>query len=581
MRRSTRSLRSNVTVKTLVAFSLAVMSLTACTRMVGCQGCNPPPAQWLAYRNNPGRYGWQLLDSSLSNPTKVLASLQVGWKSPNTGTWTGPTMPAAFRASPIVFNNTVFIGDINGVFWALNSADGTFKWRYPATGAGLNGSCNQGGNGTWGSYGIQSSATYASIGTTDAVIFAAPDPDSHTDGGNGSARLWALNAGTGALIWKSDVVASVPTCGGSIHERVAYSSPLVTFGRVYIGVHDAGDDPVQKGRLVAVDLNTGHLITTGFPFYVDGAPGDLSCGGVCGGGIWDSPAYDGHGIVFTTGNVCDFNVAGSPPCQAEPSPDYSLSMVNLDPTSGALNWQFRAIPFARDSDPDWSAGPTSMLTSCGQQTASVQKNGWTYGVDSSTGSCKWQFPPTAGPSCVFPSNTTTDLYGDDDYKQPGASWGNYLFVQTGGEALTDPGGVGNGYGRIHALDACQPDSNRVRWIFDIPPADFGGGYDIGAPTVTNGMVYVTASGGHVIAMADPSVAPPVGYRCSSTDFGPPSPTWASDCLTAGFTIVPVPASRDVALDDGGDAVGLRMEPAIALDKLFVATDKGHVYALQP
>jgi outer membrane protein assembly factor BamB len=564
---------------TLIAV-MAMITFAACTNMVSCQGCNAPPAQWLAYRNNPGRFAWQLLGSKLANPAKVLANLHVAWKSPNPTTWTGSTMPGSFRASPIVFNNTVFIGDLNGVFWALKAADGTFKWRYPPTGAGLNGSCTNGANGSWGAYGIQSSATYASIGTEDAVIFGAPDPDPHTDGGNGSARLWALDAGTGALIWKSDVVANVPSCSTNIHERIAYSSPLVSFGRVYIGVHDAGDDPVQKGRLVAVDLNTGHLVS-GFPFVVDGAPSDLTCGGVCGGGIWDSPATDGRGIIFTTGNVCDTNIAGSPPCQAEPSPDYSLSMVSVDPTSGALNWSFRAIPFAIDSDPDWSSGPTSMLTSCGHLMASVQKNGWTYAINPADGSCKWQFPPTAGPSCVFPS-TATNVYGDDDYKQPGASWGDYLFIQTGGEALTDPGGVAKGYGYIHALDACQSDSNRVRWIAQIPPADINPGlYSIGAPTVTGGMVYVTASAGHVIAMADPSVAPPVGFTCSSVDFGPPSPTWSTDCLGAGYSIVPVPASKDVALDDNGDAVGLRMEPAIALDKLFVATSQGHVYALQP
>jgi outer membrane protein assembly factor BamB len=219
-----------------------------------------------------------------------------------------------------------------------------------------------------------------------------------------------------------------------------------------------------------------------------------------------------------------------------------------------------------------------MLTSCGQLMASVQKNGWTYAINPADGSCKWQFPPTAGPSCTFPANTPTDLYGDDDYKQPGASWGDYLFIQTGGEALTDPGGIGNGYGRIHALDACQADSNRVRWIADISP---GAGYSIGAPTVTNGIVYVPTSAGHVIALADPSVAPPIGFRCSSTDFGPPSPTWSTDCLSAGFSIIPVPASKNVALDDNGNATGLRMEAAIALDKIFVATDKGHVYALWP
>lgn len=566
---------------------LGLMTLTACTNMVSCNGCNPPPAQWLAYRNNPGRYGWQILNSKLANASNVIASLHVAWKSPGTG-WTGPSTPGAFRASPIVFNSTVFIGDVDGYFWALNAADGSYKWRYPSGGgAPLTGSCTNGGNGSWGHYGIQSSASYISVNGTDALIFGAPDPDQSVDSGNGSSRLWVLDASTGALLWKSDVVASVPMCAGGglgqIHERIGYSSPLVFGNMAYVGVHDAADNPVQKGRLVAVDLTTHHLVTAGFPFYVVGAPLDLTCGGRCGGGVWNSPAFDGKGIVFTTGNVCDTNVAGGATCEPEPNPDHSLSMVNIDPTSGALNWEFRAVPYQLDNDPDWAAGPTSMLTSCGQLTASVQKNGWTYALDSSTGSCKWQFPPTAGASCKFAPTTVMER-GDDDYKQPGAAWGDYLFIQTGGWAVTDPAtGYTNGYGRVHALDACQTsDSQRVRWIYDIPSADKGSGYSMGAPTVTNGVVFVTTSGGHVIALADPATGvAQVGFRCSNTDFGPPSLTWVSDCQTAGYTIVPVPASIDVPLDDGGNAVGMRMEPAIALDSLFVATDKGHVYALQP
>jgi outer membrane protein assembly factor BamB len=251
-------------------------------------------------------------------------------------------------------------------------------------------------------------------------------------------------------------------------------------------------------------------------------------------------------------------------------------MVSVDPTSGALNWSFRAVPFGLDADPDWSAGPTSILSSCGQLMASVEKDGWTYAINTADGSCKWQFPPTAGPTCVFPSNDT-NVHDDDEYTTPGGSWGDYLFIQTGGETLTTDG-VNAGYGRVHALDACQPASNRVRWIADVDP---GNSHTIGAPATTGGMVYVPTSAGHVIAFADPSVAAPAGFTCTSPDFGPPSPTWTTDCLGAGYSIVPVPASRDVALDDHGNAVGLRMEAAIALDKLFVATDQGHVYALWP
>lgn len=342
---------------------------------------------------------------------------------------------------------TVFIGDINGVFWAINAADGGFRWRYPGTGSGLNGSCGLGGNGSWGQYGIQSSASFARISGRDAVIFGAPDPDPATDGGNGSGRLWALDAATGALIWKSDVIAHVNGCPGSLHERITYSSPLVFSGRAFVGVHDAGDDPVQKGKIVAVDLDTGSL-ASGFPFTAVGAPGDPTCGGVCGGGVWNSPATDGRNVIFTTGNVCDGNYWNTPSCEPEPSPDYSLSMVSIDPMTGAYNWNFRAVPFKLDADPDWSAGVTSMHTSCGHAMASVQKDGWTYAVDPANGSCRWQFPPTAGASCVF-STADRHTHGDDNYKQPGAWWGDYLFIETGGEALTTSG-VGAGFGRLTA-----------------------------------------------------------------------------------------------------------------------------------
>src|ERR1700739_1630288 len=166
---------------------LVAASLAACSN------------NWLSYRNSVGRYGQQFHDSELSDPSKVLNNLHVGWKSPGAG-WTAATMPGPFRASPIVFHKTVYIGDINGVLWALKASDGSFKLRYLASSLGLNGSCSQGFNGSWGQYGIQSSASYARIGGRDAVIIGAPDPDPATDSGNGSARLWALDAARGTLV---------------------------------------------------------------------------------------------------------------------------------------------------------------------------------------------------------------------------------------------------------------------------------------------------------------------------------------------------------------------------------------------
>jgi outer membrane protein assembly factor BamB len=564
----------------MAGIALASAFATGCRRSEG----STPPIEWLSYRHDQTRTGQQPINNALSNPTTVLASLHVVWGSPGSVTWTSPTMPGPYRASPIVVdaNKTLYIGDLNGVLWAIDATTGAFRWRYPATGPGLNGTCTN-----YGKYGISSAASYAVVNNEAAIIFGAPDPDPGTDGGRGSGRLWAVDANTGRLIWKSDVVAHVTGCTPNnrteLHQRITNSAPMVSLlfngpARVFVGVSDTQDDPVQKGQLAAINLTNGHT-ASGFPFLVVGSPTDPHCGGVCGGAIWDAPAsVDGASIIFTTGNVCLNNVAGAPPCETEPSPDYSLSMVSVNMSSGALNWSFRAVPFALDSDLDWAAGPTAMGTSCGSLLGSVQKDGHTYAISKTDGSCKWQFPPTAGSSCRFPSTATI---AGGEYHAPGASWGNSLIIETGGYALTSDGPVA-GYGLLHALNACSPESSRVRWIAAPEPSVVGqSSPPLGAPVVSGGMVYVTTSNGHLVALADPTIATPAGYTCSNVNFGPPSTNWQQNCVNAGYSVVPVPRSRDVALPDGGNAAVLRMEPAIALNMLYVATEGGHIYALSP
>jgi outer membrane protein assembly factor BamB len=110
--------------------------------------------------------------SDLSDPAKV-GTLTPVWWFPPTSNGVGE-----FKTSPIVVDDTVFIGSVNGYFYALDAATGTKKWQYPkAGGKALLGSCDPGGfAGGIGHYGIQSSATFAVIGGQRAVIFGAPDP---------------------------------------------------------------------------------------------------------------------------------------------------------------------------------------------------------------------------------------------------------------------------------------------------------------------------------------------------------------------------------------------------------------------
>jgi outer membrane protein assembly factor BamB len=472
-----------------------------------------------------------------------------------------------------VFEDRVFIGSSRGFFYALGEKNGNKLWQFPDPGPALLGSCFFGG------YGVQSSGTRARIGGEEAVIFGAPDPAAET--GLGSARLFALNAKTGKQIWASDVVAHINGCTpGSLtelHERIAYSSPLVHEGMVYIGVHDSGDDPIQNGKVMAVDLATGKIVP-GFSYVSTSTRG---------GGVWNAPATDGKGVYFTTGNTRNWN-GGSQP---QPALNNGLSLVRVNPATGAVAWKFQPVPFLLDFDPDWSAGAAVMNSSCGELVESVQKDGWTYAVDAVTGGCKWQYPPTNEPACTFPipagcPPTCPMNHNDTDYKQPGAVWGDVLVIKGGGWGLIlpYPAGVPAGYTRLHALNSCGSDPGRVRWIIDVPHATPGDGYSIGAPTVTGGIVYVPTDQGHVVAIADPAVRPPAGFQCTFEFINPANtgPTWAAVCLVMGFQLVPTPrVLADVALPDGANASGLRNEAALANGRLFVGTSGGHVYALWP
>src|SRR5262245_36601418 len=208
-----------------------------------------------------------------------------------------------------------------------------------------------------------------------------------------------------------------------------------------------------------------------------------------------------------------------------------------------------------------------MSTSCGKLIASVQKDGWSYAIEAEPGpSCplsghSWQFPPIREwtmNGCKFPDYEHTD----DDYKRPGAAWNDVFIVNTGGETRADaPENVTPGYGQLHALNACATtERDRVRWIADIPDTSpTYRGYSIGAPTVTGGLVYIGTDLGHLIVLADPSIASPDGWRCSNVSI----PT-ASACLSLGYAIVPIPKLvKDVAVWDGGNIAGLRNEPALA------------------
>jgi outer membrane protein assembly factor BamB len=542
----------------------------------GCAGLDPNvcSGDWPAFRHSGWRDGQQTMPSVLTDPDNV-RKLKPVW------TFTPPAAdgPIAFKASPIVFQGRVFIGNGNGRLYALDATHGTLLWEYPKPPAQalLSKYSQANGGENASSHGLAASATIAlNKNIRPMVVFGAPDPS--LGDMMGSGRLFALDPATGNVIWKSPEIAVVNGLTSSNnneavaitqrHEQFGYSSPLALGSLIYVGITDHGDDPIQNGRVVAVDVNSGSVVS-GFTFDATSARG---------GDVWSSVAggLDNNMIAVTTGNSNFWN-GGSQP---EPTVDNALSMLGLNASSGAINWKLRAVPFNLDMDPDWAAGAALLDSRCGHAAASTQKDGWSYAAQSnSSGGASpkmlWQFPPTGIPF-------TSGSHDDTRYIKPGAGWNDTYITMDGGHELESMQ-AGSGFTRLHALDVCAPSSQPVQWIANIPhtaPCPPGENpsqsceYQLGPPTVTGGIVFVGTPIGNLIALADPSIYTSALSICSNPEV--PS----AQCTAQGFAMVPQPIQLlDLPLGAGFGAI--QTEPVIAGGAVYVAGDGGQVIKLAP
>ena len=559
----TQPIKSGETVRVVQVVG-DCQSQTVFAVAVGCSVFDPDvcSGDWPAYGHSGWRDGQQTVLSALADPDRV-RKLKIMW------TFSPPAAdgPIAFKASPIVFQGRVFIGNGNGRIYAFDAVTGKPLWEYPKPpAAALTSRYGQVNFENPSSAGIASTATIATTEKQQAVVvFAAPDQSIGDKLGSG--RLFALNPATGAEVWKSPEIAILNGLTSSItneavaitqrHENLGYSSPLVVGSRVYVGMADHGDDPIQPGRLRAVNTTSG-VIDGGFSFVATGTRG---------GGIWSAAAggLDKNAIAVTTGNSSNWN-NGS---QTEPTPDNALSMLGLNATNGAVDWKLRAVPFVDDNDPDWAAGPSLLDAACGHTAASTQKDGWSYATRTLPGRptpLAWQFPPTGVP--FAPGD---NRHGDTRYIRTGAGWNDTYVTMTGGYEV-EVGQPYFGFTQLHALDVCAPSSQPVRWIANIPETMPMQEYQLGPPTVTRGLFYVGTSQGHLVVLADPIVYPSANTICSN-----PQVSTAS-CVGAGYAIVAQPLQmNDVDLKAGS----IQTEPVLAQGRIYVSTDGGKVVMLQP
>jgi len=300
MRLRSRALSSVLLVLAVSALSAGAVGVTD----AGSSANATTFINWSSYLFNTSHTSSNVAATAIT--TVNAATLRQAWKwRPAAPTATG--QPAGLLASPTVVNGTIYIGANTGVFYALNEATGAVLWHrflgyVSAT--------------TCGALGIVATATVAPApGSGTLTVYVA----------GGSGYLYALNAATGAIVWRS--VIAVPST--TVNDYYDWSSPTVLNGRIYVGVSSNCDSPLVKGGLQEYDQATGALLGRYLTY-----PGHS-----IGASIWSTAAADpsGKSVFVTTGNG--------------PGGD-ALSVVRLDAVTLAKKdaWQIPSTQHGGDSD---------------------------------------------------------------------------------------------------------------------------------------------------------------------------------------------------------------------------------------
>ncbi len=180
--------------------------------------------------------------------------------------------------------------------------------------------------------------------------------------GGGDAHFYALNALTGAVIWRTSL--------GNSSAFFLWASPVVFKGSVYEGVSSLADCPLVQGKFVQMDAATGAIIHT-FNTVPQGC---------LGGSVWGSATLDADNdaIYFATGN-------GGQCSKPEP---YAVALVKLDASDLTYIDSWQVPPSNQIPDSDFGSTPTLFKATIGGVTKQLvgvaNKNTKYYAFDRDT-----------------------------------------------------------------------------------------------------------------------------------------------------------------------------------------------------
>ncbi len=348
----------------------------------------------------------------------------------------------AANVQPLVVNNVLYWGTWDGIFHATNLSG--VDIRTQNLGTLTVSTCAP------PSAGIAGTATYGSVNGTAAIFV-----------GGGDGNFYALNASTGAILWKT-MIAPPPA-------NFIWDSPAVYNGSVYIGLSSFGDCPDSQGMVDKLDVNTGTIQSV-----FDTVPATCT-----GGGLWGSPAIDtATGIMYiATGN----QNLGTGPCTDEP---YAQAVVAINTTNMSAVGSWQIMPSTATGDSDFGSTPTlftATINGAVRQLVGVgNKNGLYYAFDRTniTAGPLWTTQVAIGGDCPDCGNGTIS---------PSVFDGSTLYIAAGQVTV-------NGVTYSSNLMAVNPATGAIIWR-----DYFFQGYILSAVSAVKGVLF-TGVGNSLVAV---------------------------------------------------------------------------------
>jgi len=220
------------------------------------------------------------------------------------------------EVTPLVVDGIMYLSTPNDHVQAYDAVSGELKWSYNPVLGYTDNCCGPQSRGVAVAYG---------------KVFVA-----QLDG-----HVVALDAKTGAVVWKSVIADTIPAPS---HYYAFTMAPQVFNGMVVVG--NSGAEYPTRGFVQALDANTGKLIwrfyTTAAPNQPGGKTWSEDSWKYGGSSVWNTPAIDPKNnlVLFATGN---------------PNPDYwgenrkgdnayTDSIVAIDSRTGKLRWWYQQVP---------------------------------------------------------------------------------------------------------------------------------------------------------------------------------------------------------------------------------------------